>query len=42
VLAVGNASINKTSTVYWTLTAATGSGVTGVSKVFTVTAETLD
>lgn len=43
--AVGNFSLVKLASgtsVYWTLTATTGSGVTGASKVFTLTAEILN
>lgn len=38
---VGNFALLKLSgtSVYWSLTATTGSGVTGASKVFTLTAE---
>lgn len=41
---VGTISVPKLasgSAIYWTLQAASGSGVTGASKVFTLTAETL-
>lgn len=37
----GSFSIANGATIYWTLDAITGSGVTGASKVFTLTAELL-
>ena len=44
-IAVGNAALLKLASgtsVFWTLKASTGSGVTGASKVFTLTAEELN
>lgn len=44
VPAYGNFTLLKlaSASVYWSLTATTGSGVTGASKVFTLTAEVLN
>ena len=42
---VGNVAIPKLASgtsIYWSLNAKTGSGVTGASKVFTLTAEMLN